>query len=221
MKIHKEGKIIILTYLFFLLLLVIILISFFKKSIGFLIFSPSFFFLFFIVWFFRNPIRISNVQENEIVAPVDGKIVVIKKTFVKEFLNQECLQISIFMSPMNVHVCRYPVSGRVVYTQYYSGKYLLAWNDKSSELNERTTCVVETMNKNKILFRQIAGFIARRIVFYSKLNDKVNAGEEYGFIKFGSRLDVFLPLNSEICVKVGDRIYDGGKKIIARLITSN
>lgn len=220
MKIHKEGRSIILIYSLFLLTFIITSIYFFQ-SVGILITLPSLILFFFIIWFFRNPIRIPQVKKGEVVAPVDGKVVIIKKKFVKEFLNQECVQVSIFMSPLNVHVCRYPVSGKVIYTKYYPGRYLFAWNEKSSELNERTTCVIETSIQQKVLFRQIAGFIARRIILYTKLNDEANAGEECGFIKFGSRFDIFLPLNSEILVQVGEIISSGGEKIIARLNTGN
>lgn len=216
MRIHKEGNTIILTYLFFLFILSIILIYFFK-NIGILYVILLTCLFFFIIWFFRNPVRRSKAKKNEVVAPVDGKVIIIKKVFVEEFLHKECIQISIFMSPLNIHVCRYPVSGNVVYVRYHPGKNFFAWRKKSSELNERSTCVIETLNQQKVLFRQIAGFIARRIALYTQINDKANAGEEYGFIKFGSRLDIFLPLDTKIFVRVGEIISNGGEKIIARL----
>lgn len=167
----------------------------------------------FVVWFFRNPERNAVFGANDIVAPVDGKVVVLEEVEEKEFLKTRCIQLSIFMSPLNVHVNRYPVSGKVIYTKYHSGKYLVAFHPKSSELNERTTVVVETENGKNILFRQIAGAVARRIVLYSKLGNMATAGSEYGFIKFGSRLDVFLPLDTKILVKIGDKTLGGIQKI--------
>jgi phosphatidylserine decarboxylase len=169
-----------------------------------------------ILQFFRNPTRKLTQDENGVIAPADGKVVVIEKVFVKEYLNTECMQISIFMSPLNVHVNRNPVSGIVKYFKYHPGKYLVAWHPKSSELNERTTTVIETQTGEKVLFRQIAGALARRICYYVKEGQPVKQGQEMGFIKFGSRVDVFLPLNSPILVKIGD-ITQGGQSIIAKL----
>ncbi|CAG0905708.1 unnamed protein product, partial [Darwinula stevensoni] len=160
--------------------------------------------------------RNTVAESNQIVAPADGKVVIIRKEFEKEYLKKECIQVSIFMSPLNVHVNRYPLSGKVVYTQYHPGKYLFAWLPKSSELNERTSVVVKHENGQEILFRQIAGALARRIVLYSKINDSAEVGEDYGFIKFGSRVDIFLPLGTKILAKVGDEPV-GGETIIAEL----
>lgn len=216
MRIHKEGKIIILVALLLVFLINNISLYFFG-NLGLLIVIPSIVILFFVIWFFRNPVRTNNAESLDVIAPVDGKVVIIKKVFVDEFLQKEAIQVSIFMSPLNVHVCRYPVFGKVLYTKHHYGKYLVAWHEKSSELNERTTVVVETPNHQQVLFRQIAGYVARRIVLYAKPNDEAKAGEEYGFIKFGSRLDVFLPLDAEILVKTGDVIPNGGEKVIARL----
>lgn len=215
MEIHKSGYDIIIIYCIFLFFL-FFLLKYLFKNFYILIYIPFFILLFFIIWFFRNPLRITNVTNKDVVAPVDGKVILIKRTFVKEFLNKECIQISIFISLLNVHVCRYPISGKVIYTKYHPGKYLIAWNQKSSNLNERTTCIIQNKN-NKILFRQIAGFIARRIIFSAKINSWVKAGNEYGFIKFGSRVDIFLPLNSIILVKLGESISNSGQKIIAKL----
>lgn len=165
------------------------------------------------VWFFRNPDRSVEAVANDVIAPVDGKVVVLEEVTENEFIKGRCIQLSIFMSPLNVHVNRYPVSGKVIYTKYHPGKYLVAFHPKSSELNERTTVVVETENKQNVLFRQIAGAVARRIVLYAKNDDQALAGQEYGFIKFGSRLDIFLPLGTEILVKIGDKTLGGVQKI--------
>jgi len=169
-----------------------------------------------VLQFFRNPTRKLTVEPDSIVAPCDGKVVVIEKVFEKEYLNTECTQISIFMSPLNVHVNRNPVTGLVKYFKYHPGKYLVAWHPKSSELNERTTTVIQTENGTKILFRQIAGALARRICWYVKEGQPVVQSAEMGFIKFGSRVDIFIPLDAEIKVSIGDKT-SGGQSIIAKL----
>jgi phosphatidylserine decarboxylase len=181
---------------------------------GLVLLSLAFFII--ILQFFRNPVRKLTLDENAIIAPADGKVVVIEKVFEKEFLNTECMQVSIFMSPLNVHVNRNPVSGIIKYFKYHPGKYLVAWHPKSSELNERTTTVIETKNGEKILFRQIAGALARRICWYVKEGQPVNQAQEMGFIKFGSRVDVFIPLNAHLNVKLGDKT-SGGQSAIAQL----
>lgn len=216
MRIHKEGKKIILVSIIGILLLSIILFYLFRCW-SWIMIVPLVILEAMIVWFFRNPIREYEAKPEEIIAPVDGKVVIVKEVYEKEYLKTNCIQISIFMSPLNVHVCRYPVTGKVIFKKYHPGKFLVAWHEKSSELNERTTVVVENPNKKQILFRQIAGAMARRIVMYSELQDKAEAGKEFGFIKFGSRMDVFLPLGTEILVNVGEAIKDGGIKVIARL----
>lgn len=216
MSIHREGyKILIVTGIFFLLLSSVILCNL-PVIWSSLILIFIWVLYGFIVWFFRNPKRESNAGALDIVAAVDGKVVVIEKVFEKEYLKKEVMQVSIFMTPLNVHVCRYPLNGKVKYTKYHPGKYLVAFHPKSSELNERTTVVVESENKQEVLFRQIAGAVARRIVIYAKENDKAEAGKEYGFIKFGSRLDIFLPLDAEILCKLGDKTK-GATDIIAKL----
>ena len=169
-----------------------------------------------ILQFFRNPSRKLTHDASGVIAPADGKVVVIEKVFEKEFLNAECMQISIFMSPFNVHVNRNPVSGVVKYFKYHKGKYLVAWHPKSSELNERTTTVIETEKGDKILFRQIAGALARRICWYVKEGQPVKQAQEMGFIKFGSRVEVFVPLDATINVKIGEKT-SGGQSIIANL----
>ena len=219
MKFHKEGKGTLLT-----VLLAIIIISgvsiYFLEMWSLLIIIPLLVLYGFVMWFFRNPERNILDQVDNVIAPVDGKVVMIKKVFEGEVLQQECLQISIFMSPLNVHVCRYPVTGEVTYKKYHKGKYLVAWREKSSELNERTTMAVKTLTGANVVFRQIAGYVARRIVFYPEIGDSAKAGHEYGFIKFGSRMDVFLPLDTEVICKIGD-ITKGGIDIIAKLPTEN
>jgi phosphatidylserine decarboxylase len=169
-----------------------------------------------IVQFFRNPTRtIPSPDQQSIYAPADGKVVVIEKTFEPEFLKTDCLQVSIFMSPINVHVNRIPVDGSVAYVKYHPGKYLVAWDPKSSTENERTSIALNT-GKHRILFRQIAGALARRICFYVKEGQHVKQGEEFGFIKFGSRVDLFLPLDTEISVKIGQAVK-GNLDVIGKL----
>ncbi|MDR2121710.1 MAG: phosphatidylserine decarboxylase family protein, partial [Flavobacteriaceae bacterium] len=192
MRFHKEGTTIIRTSLIICLLISFLSLYFFNCW-GVAIAIPLFVLLGFILWFFRDPVREYDAKPEEIIAPVDGKVVIVKEVYEKEYLKTQCIQISVFMSPLNVHVCRYPVSGEVLFKKYHPGKFLVAWHEKSSELNERTTVVVENPNKQQVLFRQIAGAVARRIVFYPEVGDIAQAGKEFGFIKFGSRMDVFLP----------------------------
>ena len=169
-----------------------------------------------ILQFFRNPKRIAQTNESHILAPVDGKVVVIEEVFEKEYFNDKRLQVSVFMSPLNVHVTRYPVGGTVKYSKYHPGKFLVAWHPKSSEENERTTVVVDTQKYGDVLFRQIAGALAKRIVNYAKEGDTAQQGADFGFIKFGSRVDVFLPVNTPVNVAIGDKVK-GAKTIIASL----
>jgi phosphatidylserine decarboxylase len=214
-RLHKEGyKIILLTLsilsilnfsLYYTLGQGLIIDTFLIISIVFAIF---------LLQFFRNPTRKVVALENEIIAPADGKIVVIEEVEETEFYKNKRLQVSIFMSPVNVHVNRYPISGEVKYAKYHPGKYLVAWHPKSSTENERTTVVVE--NKNiSLLFRQIAGALARRIVMYSKVGDQAAKGEDYGFIKFGSRVDIFLPIGTKINVSLNQKVK-GNETIIAK-----
>ena len=169
-----------------------------------------------VLQFFRNPKRVTSLNENQVISPVDGKVVVIEEVFEKEYFKDKRLQVSIFMSPLNVHVTRYAISGSVVFSKYHPGKYLVAWHPKSSELNERTTVVIENEIVGKILYRQIAGAIARRIVNYAKVGDKTVQGTDAGFIKFGSRVDIFLPLGIKINVQ-RDQLVKGGVDCIAEL----
>jgi phosphatidylserine decarboxylase len=169
-----------------------------------------------ILQFFRNPKRHTNTNDKHIIAPVDGKVVVIEEVFEKEVFNDKRIQVSVFMSPINVHVTRYPIAGKVIYSKYHPGKYLVAWHPKSSEENERTTVVVENSISGKVLYRQIAGAMAKRIVNYAKVGETVKQGTDSGFIKFGSRVDVLLPSDADIKVKLNQNVK-GGESIIAQL----
>jgi len=168
-----------------------------------------------VVQFFRNPQRKTVINDSTIVSPVDGKVVVIEEVFEKEFFKEKRLQVSVFMSPINVHVTRYPVNGVVTYSKYHPGKYLVAWHPKSSEENERTTVVVKNKAFGEILYRQVAGALAKRIVNYAKVNDKAVQGDDSGFIKFGSRVDLYLPLNTKLNIKLNEKVK-GGVSVIAK-----
>ena len=214
---HREGFFIIsisfiLTAIFFILSDLLIKSLFIKYLIQFL----SVFFLVLILQFFRNPKRSVSPDDKLILSPVDGKVVIIDSVFEKEYFKDNRKQVSIFMSPINVHVTRFPVSGKIVYSKYHPGKYLFAWLPKSSEENERTSIVINTPEYGEIMYRQIAGALARRIVNYAKKGDDVNQGDDAGFIKFGSRVDIFLPIDSPICVKIDENAI-GAKTIISSL----
>lgn len=167
-----------------------------------------------VLQFFRNPKRETPKNDNHVIAPVDGEVVAIEEVEEPEFFKDKRRQISIFMTPLNVHVTRYPVGGKVVFSKYHKGKYLIASHPKASTENERTTIVVENNNLGQILHRQVAGAVARRIVNYAKVDQVVEQGTDAGFIKFGSRADIFVPLDFEINVKMGDKIK-GGIQVIA------
>jgi phosphatidylserine decarboxylase len=167
-----------------------------------------------ILQFFRNPKRDVILNANEILAPVDGKVVVIEEVYEGEYFKEKRIQVSIFMSPLNVHVTRYGLSGLVKFSKYHPGKFLVAWHPKASEENERTTIVIENKSFGEVLYRQIAGALARRIVNYAKEGEQVQQGEDAGFIKFGSRVDIFLPLGTPINVVLNQKTI-GGKTIIA------
>jgi phosphatidylserine decarboxylase len=204
---HREGRTIILIT-FFLVAAIVLLAHFFigHPTLKMIIQLVSLVILILILQFFRNPKRRANKNFNEILAPVDGKVVAIEQVFEKEYFQAERKQVSIFMSPINVHVTRYPASGLVKYSKYHPGKYLFAWHPKSSEENERTTVVVGTPKFGDVLYRQIAGAMARRIVNYAEVNESVQQGEDSGFIKFGSRVDLFLPLDARIAVKLNQKV---------------
>ena len=165
--------------------------------------------LFLILQFFRNPKRDFKLNTNQVLSAVDGKVVVIEEVFEKEYFKDKRLQISVFMSPLNVHVTRYPVSGSVVYNKYHPGKFLVAWHPKSSEENERTTVVVKSLEFGEIMHRQIAGAVAKRIVNYAEEGQEVFQTSDSGFIKFGSRVDIFLPLGTKINVKLDQKVKGG------------
>jgi phosphatidylserine decarboxylase len=167
-----------------------------------------------VLQFFRNPKRIVAINDNHIIAPVDGKVVVIEEVFEPEYFKDKRLQVSIFMSPINVHVTRYPMNGTVKYSKYHPGKYLVAWHPKASTENERTSIVIENKVFGEILYRQIAGALAKRIVNYAVEGTQVVQGEDAGFIKFGSRVDLYLPLGSNVNVKLNE-VAVGGKTIIS------
>ncbi len=167
-----------------------------------------------ILQFFRNPKRTVLITENNIIAPVDGKVVVIEEVYEGEYFKDKRIQVSIFMSPINVHVTRYALSGLVKFSKYHPGKFLVAWHPKASEENERTTVVIENNTFGAVLYRQIAGALARRIVNYATEGMQVVQGEDAGFIKFGSRVDIFLPLGTKINVVLNQKAV-GGKTIIA------
>ncbi|QZK90756.1 phosphatidylserine decarboxylase family protein [Flavobacterium sp. CHNK8] len=167
-----------------------------------------------ILQFFRNPKRTVIINDNQIIAPVDGKVVVIEEVYEGEYFKDKRLQVSIFMSPINVHVTRYALSGIVKFSKYHPGKFLVAWHPKASEENERTTIVVENSTFGGVLYRQIAGALARRIVNYALEGTQVTQGTDAGFIKFGSRVDIFLPLGTPINVELNQKAI-GGKTIIA------
>jgi len=171
--------------------------------------------LFLILQFFRNPKRDFKLKTNQVLSAVDGEVVVIEEVFEKEYFKDKRLQISVFMSPLNVHVTRYPVSGNVVFSKYHPGKFLVAWHPKSSEENERTTVVVKSSKFGEVLHRQIAGAVARRIVNYAEEGQEVFQASDSGFIKFGSRVDVFLPLGTKIHVKLNQKVK-GGITILAQ-----
>ena len=214
MKIHREGYATIAIVLIFLSLINSLAYYFNPIWIVNIIISVlSFVFFYLVLHFFRNPERDIAINDKHILAPSDGKLVVIENVFEDEYLKEECTQLSIFMSPLNVHKQWYPTNGKVIYSQYHPGKYLVAWNPKSSTENERTSIVIQS-NNNRILYRQIAGAVARRICNYAKQDDVVDQSLEAGFIKFGSRIDVLIPKSAEIKVKLDDTIV-GGKTILA------
>ena len=209
---HKEGIFIIVTS-FIIISILIIINDQFNYNLKTLVNIFLMLILILIFQFFRNPKIKVNFDENYLLSPADGKIVIIEEVNEPEFFKDKRLQVSIFMSPINIHVTRYPMNGKIIFSKYHPGKYLVAWHPKSSTKNERTTIVLENEKFGKILYRQIAGKIARRIINYAKVGDQAIQGEDAGFIKFGSRIDLFLPLNSKINVKL-DQVVKGGQTII-------
>jgi phosphatidylserine decarboxylase len=216
MTVHREGfQTIGITALIFGILNVT---SFYFLSeccpwLALLIFVVSLFFLLFIISFFRIPNRVLTIDDNKIICPADGKVVVIEETIDVEYFKDKRIQVSIFMSPANVHVNRNPMSGKVIYNQYHKGKYLVAWHPKSSTENERWSVVVEN-NHGTILYKQIAGALAKRICNYTHVGEQVKQGNEYGFIKFGSRVDILLPVGTKVNVQMNE-VVKGGVTILA------
>ena len=204
---HKEG------YTIIIITLLIVAVGFIATQtwvspvwLQYICYGALAVLLILILQFFRNPTRTANGTIDEIIAPVDGKVVVIEEVYEREYFKENRLQVSIFMSPINVHVTRYPATGEVVYSKYHPGKYLVAWHPKASEENERTTVVVRTTSFGDILYRQIAGAMAKRIVNYAKKGDNAVQGEDSGFIKFGSRVDLYLPVGTPIAVKLNQKV---------------
>ncbi|HPA86952.1 MAG TPA: phosphatidylserine decarboxylase family protein [Bacteroidales bacterium] len=218
MSIHKEGYKILAAGLVILLILNIAVTIVWKDNplVKLTFFVLSTVLYVFILFFFRLPARNLQPDPGLIYSPADGKIVVIEETFEKEYFKDNRLQISIFMSPFNVHSNRYPVSGRVKYVNYHPGHYMVAWHPKSSELNERSSIVIETEKGTEVLVRQIAGAVARRIKTYAKKDQSVTQGDELGFIKFGSRVDIFLPVGTEVEVPILQQVR-ANKSIIAKI----
>jgi phosphatidylserine decarboxylase len=216
MTVHREGfQTIGITALLFGILNVV---SFYFLSeccpwLALIIFVVSLFFLLFIISFFRIPNRVLTADDNKIICPADGKVVVIEETVDIEYFKDKRIQVSIFMSPANVHVNRNPMSGKVIYNQYHKGKYLVAWHPKSSTENERWSVVVEN-NHGTILYKQIAGALAKRICNYTHVGEQVKQGNEYGFIKFGSRVDILLPIGTKIDVQMNE-VVKGGVTVLA------
>jgi phosphatidylserine decarboxylase len=216
--IHKEGYK-ILAYTFIALLILNIAVNLIWKDnelLKWALIVCSFIFYVFLLFFFRLPVRTLEPDQGLIYAPADGKVVVIEETMENEYFKDLRLQVSIFMSPFNMHSNRYPVSGHIKFVCYHAGKYLVAWHPKSSELNERSTIVIERKDGTEIMIRQIAGAVARRIVTYAKENQDVMQGDELGFIKFGSRVDVFLPVGTEVEVPILQHVK-ANKSIIAKI----
>ncbi len=208
MKIHKEGyKIIFIIFVVLALAVVIINLNVPRQTfIHYIIYAAALIFFAFIVRFFRNPLRAVEIDDTLLLSPADGKVVYIDEVEETEYFKDRRLLLSIFMSPNNVHKNWYPVSGKIVYYRHHPGRFLVAWHPKSSDLNERTTIVLERNNGSQILLRQIAGAVAQRIICYAEEEQMIEQGQELGFIKFGSRVDLFLPLGTKVLVKRNQKV---------------
>ncbi|MGB5943812.1 MAG: phosphatidylserine decarboxylase family protein [Leeuwenhoekiella sp.] len=212
---HKEGyTIIILTVIIGTALLLYTSMYLEIPWLRYVIYATIVVLLIAILQFFRNPKREVTANENHVLSPVDGKVVVIEEVYEKEFFNEKRMQVSIFMSPINVHVTRFPVSGKIAFSKYHRGKYLVAWHPKASEENERTTVVIDTKKFGPVLYRQIAGAMAKRIVNYAEEGELAVQGSDSGFIKFGSRVDVFLPIDANLRVSLNEKVK-GASSVIA------
>lgn len=217
MKLHREGKKpLFIAFLILAGINVIISLFGWPEVVEGILILASVIFYGFMVHFFRDPKRFTHAETNQIIAPADGKIVAIQEVEEAEYFNGKRIQISIFMSPLNVHVNRYPAEGKVVYSKHHPGAFLVAWHPKSSTLNERTTVVVKHPSGEEVMHRQIAGAVARRIINYAEPKQDVKAGQECGFIRFGSRVDILLPVGAKIHAKIDDRPR-GGETVIAEL----
>jgi phosphatidylserine decarboxylase len=213
---HKEGKAsIIIGFTVAIALIAIALGINMPSWLSAVIITLGLVFLIIILQFFRNPSRKTIMDDATIVSPVDGKVVVIEKVQENEYFKGERLMISVFMSPINVHVTRYPIGGSIAYSKYHPGKYLVAWHPKASEENERTTVVIDHKSKKQVMYRQIAGALAKRIVNYAVEKDTAHQGGESGFIKFGSRVDVYLPVDTQVDVALNQKVR-GGESVLAR-----
>ncbi|MGY6561303.1 MAG: phosphatidylserine decarboxylase family protein [Luteibaculaceae bacterium] len=216
MTLHKEGRGLVIGLLIALALVNFISYTYGSPTLIWVVGVASFLLFITIAQFFRIPNRTHTEGENLVICPADGKVVVIEEVEETEYLKQKCIQVSIFMSPVNVHANYFPVAGEVSFVKYHPGKFLVAWHPKSSTENERTTVAVKHKNGTEILFRQIAGALARRIKFYCKEGDKAAQNGEFGFIKFGSRVDVFLPLTAKVKVQL-DQSVQGRVTVLAEL----
>lgn len=215
MKIHREGIVIILVTLTLIATINLLVYWLFRNQWAQAVITiASVVFFLLVVWFFRDPVRVFTPDKSAVISPADGEIVIIQEVVENEYFHDKRIQVSIFMSPLNVHINRYPVDGTVKYYKYHPGKYIVAWHPKSSELNERSTVVIGDITGREILVRQIAGAVARRIVTYAHEGAEVSQGGELGFIKFGSRVDIFLPPGADINVKIGQKVR-GNMDVIA------
>ena len=213
---HKEGfKIIAVTFLIFATLSILVHFKIENDILQKGLFLVLLTLVVLILQFFRNPKRNFILNPEQVLSPVDGKVVVIEEVYEKEYFKDKRLQVSVFMSPLNVHITRYPVGGNIVYSKYHPGKFLVAWHPKSSEENERTTVVVKSEVFGEVLHRQIAGALAKRIVNYATTGQEVSQSSDSGFIKFGSRVDIFLPLGTKINVKLNQKVV-GGITVVAQ-----
>jgi len=219
MTIHKEGRLLLTVLTLVFAAIIFATNSFYPENnnLQILVMITTGILFLSILQFFRNPKVVTHINDKQVIAPADGKVVVIEEVMEDEYFKTKRKQLSIFMSPVNVHVNRSPVSGIVKYFKYHAGQYLVAWHPKSSTENERTTMVLDLGDGLEILVRQIAGAVARRIKWYVNEGEELQQGNEFGFIKFGSRVDIFLPLNAEIKVNIGDKTK-GGKTVLAELV---
>jgi phosphatidylserine decarboxylase len=218
MTFHKEGYTSMALCILFIFVLNALVHFYYPDAVAlkWIVYVLSFLLFVIILQFFRSPRFPVTTHNQHVICPADGKVVVIEEVEETEFLKDKRIQVSVFMSPINVHVNRNPIAGVVKYFKYHPGKYLVAWHPKSSTENERTTIAIENPEGVTVLFRQIAGALARRIVWYVKEGQAVEQGEQFGFIKFGSRVDIFLPIGTQINVNLGDKVK-GGRTILAEL----